>query len=208
MVQDILRSTIVPAALEYSWSRTHSTLAVLLEGVEAGVEAQQELAATVMDRHGGRLARSEGARESEKTATPCTPTAEPDAAAVGLKVGHVLSDLPAVIRTVQQATRKSALSAEVYGHAASGISTVVVSPTGIDKGPEAARDEQLATIREIRGSIAARGGSVVVREAPLWVKQAIDVWGDTDSALPLMRRVKERFDPNRIMNPGRFIGGI
>ena len=26
--------------------------------------------------------------------------------------------------------------------------------------------------------------------------------------LPLMRELKHRFDPNRILNPGRFVGGI
>jgi len=28
------------------------------------------------------------------------------------------------------------------------------------------------------------------------------------NALPLMRRVKERFDPEHRMSPGRFVGGI
>ncbi|MFI6325805.1 FAD-binding oxidoreductase [Nonomuraea sp. NPDC050556] len=35
----------------------------------------------------------------------------------------------------------------------------------------------------------------------------VDRWGAVD-ALPLMRRVKERFDPGRRMSPGRFVGGI
>jgi FAD/FMN-containing dehydrogenase len=26
--------------------------------------------------------------------------------------------------------------------------------------------------------------------------------------LPIMRELKHRFDPNRILNPGRFVGGI
>ncbi|NJP89864.1 FAD-binding oxidoreductase [Nonomuraea sp. FMUSA5-5] len=34
-----------------------------------------------------------------------------------------------------------------------------------------------------------------------------DRWGRV-SGLPLMRRVKERFDPGRRMSPGRFVGGI
>ncbi|SPL97117.1 Glycolate dehydrogenase, FAD-binding subunit GlcE [[Actinomadura] parvosata subsp. kistnae] len=35
----------------------------------------------------------------------------------------------------------------------------------------------------------------------------LDRWGQV-SGLPLMRRVKERFDPGRRMSPGRFVGGI
>ncbi len=29
-----------------------------------------------------------------------------------------------------------------------------------------------------------------------------------DNALPLMREIKRQFDPNRTLNPGRFLGGI
>ena len=28
------------------------------------------------------------------------------------------------------------------------------------------------------------------------------------NAFPLMREIKRRFDPNRTLNPGRFLGGI
>lgn len=34
------------------------------------------------------------------------------------------------------------------------------------------------------------------------------VWGEAPAAIAQMRALKERFDPNRTLNPGRFIGGI
>ena len=37
--------------------------------------------------------------------------------------------------------------------------------------------------------------------------EGVERWGAVGS-LPLMRRVKERFDPGRRMSPGRFVGGI
>jgi glycolate oxidase FAD binding subunit len=52
------------------------------------------------------------------------------------------------------------------------------------------------------------GGTVVVQEAPVEVKRLLDVWGDPGDAFQLMCNIKERFDPKRIMNPGRFIGGM
>jgi glycolate oxidase FAD binding subunit len=34
------------------------------------------------------------------------------------------------------------------------------------------------------------------------------VWGEPPAAIAQMRALKERFDPNRTLNPGRFVGGI
>jgi glycolate oxidase FAD binding subunit len=47
----------------------------------------------------------------------------------------------------------------------------------------------------------------VVLDAPGEVKDKVEVWGDAEG-VPLMRRVKERFDPSRVCNPGIFVGGI
>jgi glycolate oxidase FAD binding subunit len=46
-----------------------------------------------------------------------------------------------------------------------------------------------------------------VVDAPPEVKQAVDVWGPV-AALELMRRVKDQFDPEHRLAPGRFVGGI
>ena len=47
----------------------------------------------------------------------------------------------------------------------------------------------------------------VVRQAPLELHETLDLWGPTP-ALSLMRRVKDQFDPDHRLSPGRFIGGI
>ena len=36
----------------------------------------------------------------------------------------------------------------------------------------------------------------------------LDAWGSPGDSLPLMRAVKEQFDPKGTLNPGRFVGGI
>ncbi len=51
------------------------------------------------------------------------------------------------------------------------------------------------------------GTSVVVLHAPPAVREAVDVWGPVPS-LALMRAVKDQFDPEHRMAPGRFAGGI
>jgi glycolate oxidase FAD binding subunit len=47
----------------------------------------------------------------------------------------------------------------------------------------------------------------VLRCAAPHRKAALDVWGPVP-ALGLMRRLKEQFDPEYGLSPGRFVGGI
>ena len=47
-----------------------------------------------------------------------------------------------------------------------------------------------------------------MREASPAFKESVEVWGPIGSRLGLTRRVKEKFDPRGILNPGRFVGGI
>jgi glycolate oxidase FAD binding subunit len=63
-------------------------------------------------------------------------------------------------------------------------------------------------IGEARVAIARRGGSLVVHELPAEIRGNVDVWGPPPAAFALMRRVKERFDPDSRLNPGRFVGGL
>ena len=49
--------------------------------------------------------------------------------------------------------------------------------------------------------------SAVVVHAPPAVRDLVDLWGPVQS-LPLMRAVKDQFDPGHRMAPGRFAGGI
>jgi glycolate oxidase FAD binding subunit len=69
-----------------------------------------------------------------------------------------------------------------------------------------------AAVAQARSLLAGGGGSVVVHDAPAPVRALIDVWdapaSSRTSALPLMRAVKERLDPERRLAPGRFVGGI
>ena len=54
----------------------------------------------------------------------------------------------------------------------------------------------------------ATGATWRVTSAPVSVKAGRDVWGQPPASLATMRRLKEQFDPGRILNPGRFSGHI
>jgi glycolate oxidase FAD binding subunit len=66
----------------------------------------------------------------------------------------------------------------------------------------------LGTIARIRELARKAGGAAVVEHCPLPLKRRIDIWGDPPQGMELMRRVKQKFDPLGILNPGRFVGKI
>jgi glycolate oxidase FAD binding subunit len=65
-----------------------------------------------------------------------------------------------------------------------------------------------AAILAARGRVAGLGGTLTLDAASKAVRERVDVWGPAPAALPLMRSMKERLDPQRRFAPGRFVGGI
>jgi glycolate oxidase FAD binding subunit len=65
-----------------------------------------------------------------------------------------------------------------------------------------------AMVKALRGELEHLDGTLAVQRCPAALKQALDIWGSVKDALPLMRQIKQKFDPARILNPGRFVGGI
>lgn len=65
-----------------------------------------------------------------------------------------------------------------------------------------------ADIERIRMAAAAFGGQSVIERCTLEIKNELDVFGDQGLALSVMKSIKQRFDPKRVLNPGRFAGRI
>ena len=82
---------------------------------------------------------------------------------------------------------------------------------GFVSGDAGEPDAVAAAIEAARRSLAPTGGSVVVHDAPASVRARLDVWGVGEgprSAVPLMRSLKQRLDPERRLAPGRFVAGL
>ncbi|BAZ28568.1 FAD linked oxidase domain-containing protein [Cylindrospermum sp. NIES-4074] len=67
------------------------------------------------------------------------------------------------------------------------------------------QEEQVLKVRSLCEN---HSGFLTILEAPVIVKQKLDVWGYTGNALSVMRRIKEQFDGKNILSSGRFVGGI
>lgn len=88
---------------------------------------------------------------------------------------------------------------EVMGriHVGSGLGTLQFS---------SAIDPQ--TLLEVRFLCQEQGGFLSILQAPVTLKQQLDVWGYTGDALNLMRGIKQQFDPKNLLSPNRFVGVI
>jgi glycolate oxidase FAD binding subunit len=56
-----------------------------------------------------------------------------------------------------------------------------------------------------RSAAEAAGGSLVLLVAPDDVKKTAGAWGTPPETLDVMRRIKDAFDPDNVLNPGRFV---
>ena len=99
-----------------------------------------------------------------------------------------VSALPSELERVLRAADGS--GAGLVGRAALGLSWLSL--------PEA----DAAALDELRADLAPR--PCVVTQGP----PGLDRWGPDPSAVELMRRVKQRFDPAGTCNPGVFVAGI
>jgi glycolate oxidase FAD binding subunit len=63
-------------------------------------------------------------------------------------------------------------------------------------------------VPEAVGAARESGTAVFVEHASPALKGRVDVFGSAPDTMPLMRVLKARFDPNRVLAPGRFVGRI
>jgi glycolate oxidase FAD binding subunit len=122
------------------------------------------------------------------------------------RAGQRSVDGGAVVRVSGRPTRLAdafdaaqAAGATLVGRAALGLSWIAL--------PAAAPGELVIAIAGLREALAPC--ACVVLDAPAAVRAHLDPWDHHESsALALMRRVKQRFDPTATCNPAIFVGGI
>ena len=117
------------------------------------------------------------------------------AGGTAVKVSARFSRLPAALAALRAG---SGPAATVRGSLGAGVLYAGLPP-GTDPG------QVVAWVAALRAAVPGTDGSVVVLESP--VVDGLDRWGPV-AGLDLMRRVKDQFDPRRLLAPGRMAGGI
>ncbi|MFB9233988.1 FAD-binding oxidoreductase [Plantactinospora siamensis] len=181
---------LVPSALELDVpGGGGARLCVLLEGTPAGVAARAAAAV--------RLLGPDAVAAPEPPDWWAAPPWRPGE--VGLKLTAALSGVPGLLAAARAATDRHGLPVAVRGSA--GVGVLYAGLPADDPAAVA------GVVIELRAACLAAGGHGVVLTAPAAVRDLVDLWGPVDG-LDLMRRVKQRLDPDRLLAPGRFVGGI
>ncbi|MFI0354673.1 FAD-binding oxidoreductase [Actinomadura sp. 9N407] len=182
-VQAVLHSPTAPSAVEVvSPAGSGITLGVLLEGIPEGVAART-----------GQITSLLGTDAQTADEPPEWWGVYPDGTTL-IDVTAPPTALPLLLK--EQAENEQAggvsLTWSADGRGYMGVS------------PEATPEHIAGTLERLREH---PGGGAVVRYAPEAVRNAIDLWGPVP-AFSLMRRVKDQFDPEHRLSPGRFVGGL
>jgi glycolate oxidase FAD binding subunit len=122
-----------------------------------------------------------------------------------LKAGVLLDRVTDALAEGERVAAQHGLSVAIVSEAGTGIVRYYLRA----EGAGADRFGRLANaVAPLRAFAAGAKGSLVVQHAPAEVKAAVDVWGPVGDGLALMRGLKAQFDPGRVLNPGRFVGGL
>jgi len=119
----------------------------------------------------------------------------PHEPAITCKIGVLPT---AAVTTLTQLDTLTSSTGLGFIHAGSGLGRLRLDPAVVT--PE--------TILEMRRHCQAQSGFLTVLEAPISLKQQLDVWGYNSSALNIMSQIKQQFDPKNLLSPYRFVGGI
>lgn len=201
----ITASTLTPTAIDLLGPEEGTPIYVLAvrfeSGVEAAVQNQSSALLALAGDLSGKARVLEGEEENDFWRAGADGMTRPgaDTGATLLKASLLPSKVCAWLGLLESVSTSAGLSAHWRAHLGHGIVYAWIDGD-LERLPR--------LVEELRASaVSSSRGSLIVTQASPELLRRLDVWGSV-SALDLMRRLKQRFDPNFTLNPGRFVGGI
>ena len=199
----VRQSQLVPVAVDIvgASDRTDHRLLVRFEsGVEVSVHDQAAALEQAATEYAERrdVEREDGNRSAAWASAAAQLEPDGEGESTLIKASTLLTGVAPWLEDAGRAAREMGLTLRWRAHAGHGV--IFARITG---GQQATA----GFIEHARAAAIRKSGSLVVLEAAPSLAASIDVWGE-GPAIDLMRRVKQRFDPEGILNPGRFVGGI
>ncbi|MFC7392914.1 FAD-binding oxidoreductase [Scopulibacillus cellulosilyticus] len=118
---------------------------------------------------------------------------------IALKVGSKNSDVFTILEYCHRLGKSDGLDVEAHGGMGHGISRVYL---------EGDDETLIASVEKIRQFVEQKKGYVVVQHSPLKLRQRLNIWGEKPNYFSLLEGIKRAIDPNGVLNPNRFVGGL
>jgi glycolate oxidase FAD binding subunit len=141
-----------------------------------------------------------------------------------LAIGEKLGLQGVIYQKVEECNLWQQLANKIYDHFTESTITckIGVLPTAaveiinqiniglihVSSGLGLVRLEKEDQILPVRNLCQANSGFLTILSAPVELKERFDIWGYNGNGLEVMRGIKQQFDANLILSPGRFVGGI
>jgi glycolate oxidase FAD binding subunit len=180
--------------------RSRIAIAVRVEGSESEIAWLAEQIQYELWTGGGTNVRRLNASEADALwkqqieFTDRGPRETPDESPLVLKIAVPPSATTAMIAAVQQCDPECTIQA----HAGNGI--LVARFARFTHA-----DLTNVLVAKLRPTAIKLGGSAVVVASKLAGLTPHIVWGGRTEAIVLLERIKQKFDPHHILNPGRFV---
>lgn len=204
MMEPVSLELLSPSLAKQLIGKSSYTLAISLEDVESSVHYQEEFIRKMTPSGAEfKIYEKEEANgfwekfyEIAPNGNKVTHNQETIAS---LKVGVVNLD---VLKVVQESELlRDSHNIQVQAHGGLGHGLCHVNLSGASGDVEAA-------IHHLRDIVVRLGGYVTIKHLPLALRQKISVWGEKPPYFFLLEGIKNKIDPNKILNPKRFVGGI
>lgn len=203
---DILRGRLAPVLLEAVNELaaetiglpTGAALVAACAGSEVDAGAQESILRAETD---DRLTRCEGT-EMDSLLSALREFPQPaDEEVLVVRLSVRPAELPDLLARIEAEAAARRISPEITAHAGNGVAWLQLS-ADVDL-------HSVALFAEwIRLHARQSGGWLVFETLPRRLRGQVDPWGFHGPTLPLMLAIKQKLDPQRVLSPGRFVGGI
>jgi glycolate oxidase FAD binding subunit len=115
--------------------------------------------------------------------------------------------IPSTLKKLGELARAKGFGLAALGRAC-GILNAVFTPENATSASPTVSVQLAQDVLQLNAAPEAKAQSIL-EFCPAEVKRAAgDPWGPPRADLPLMRKLKDSFDPRHVLSPGRFAGGI
>lgn len=184
-----------------------AVLLIEVDGSERGVDRQVDLVAEVARRGGAREVRVAGnAAEADalwaarRGAFAAMARSRPTIIVEDATVPR--DRIPETVARIKELSRTHNLQVGILAHAGDGNMHPLIMTDLRDRG-EMARVEQF--IEDLFQTTIALGGTLSGEHGIGRLKKRYLRWQHGDVGVEMMRRLKQAFDPNNILNPGKLL---